>query len=108
MPKKAPELPADMFTDDNSAISRLTGGAGRSEAARATPAAPPPTAPTQEPRKEVRNFKQTSIYLTQEEIVKLDDLAHAHFKRTGNRINRNDIIRLLVDRCQLSDIADLV
>ena len=105
--KGTPDLPSDMFNDD-SAIAKLTGGAIRTRVAEQEPA--PLSSASGEPTKKEaqnRNLKQTSFYLSPEQLIKLDDLAHAHYKRTGNRINRNDIVRHLVDRCQLNDIADL-
>ncbi len=54
-----------------------------------------------------RNVKPTSIYFTQAQLRKLDQLAYQHNERSGQRINRNDILRHLVDRCSLEDLADL-
>jgi hypothetical protein len=100
-----PELPGDMFNDD-SAISRLTGGGTSKTSIAEQKPAPLPVEPA---KKEAQNrsLKQTSFYLSPEQLLKLDDLAHNHYRRTGTRINRNDIVRHLVDRCQLNDIADL-
>lgn len=49
-------------------------------------------------------LQKTSFYLTAEQSGKLDDLAYSHSKRTGKRINRNDIVRYLID---LADSASL-
>src|SRR5713226_1211682 len=108
MRKKTPEMPNDMF-DENSAIAKLTGGGGP-HLQSTIPQPQMQEALTLESKKATQNrlHKQTSIYFSPEQLVKLDDLAYAHFKRTGERINRNDIVRHLVDRCQLNDIADLV
>lgn len=104
--KTTPELPGDMFNDDHSAISRLTGG-GTGKATVAEQKSTP--SPVESAKREAQNrsLKQTSFYLSPEQLLKLDDLAHNHYRRTGKRINRNDIVRYLVDRCQLNDIADL-
>ncbi|SRR5579884_190426 len=113
MPTKMPDLPDDMFNDDNSAISRLTGGPPRRrEPASAAPAAPAVLPAQREQEKEAqrqrRHLKQTSFYLSPDQLLKLDSLAHTHYVQTGTRINRNDIVRHLVDRCKLGDLADLV
>jgi hypothetical protein len=50
---------------------------------------------------------KTSIYFTPEEVNKLDDLAYEHKKRTGKRINRNDIVRHLVDHCSIEDLQNI-
>ncbi len=106
--KGTPQMPGDMFNDD-SAISKLTGGAPRSRVPVQDPPAQLATAPAETGRKDAQNrsLKQTSFYLSPEQLLKLDDLAHNHYRRTGRRINRNDIVRHLVDRCELNDIADL-
>lgn len=108
--KSTPQMPEDMFNDQNSAIAKLTGASGRTRTStQETPVAPPPDAPAEPAKKEVqsRSLKQTSFYLSPEQLLKLDDLAHNHYRRTGKRINRNDIVRHLVDRCELSDLTDL-
>jgi hypothetical protein len=50
---------------------------------------------------------KTSFYLTREQIDKLDDLAYEHKKRTGQRINRNDIVRHLINRCSIDSISTI-
>ncbi|HEY4032445.1 MAG TPA: hypothetical protein VGL94_00595 [Ktedonobacteraceae bacterium] len=50
---------------------------------------------------------KTSIYFTPEEVDKLDDLAYEHKKRTGKRINRNAIVRYLVDHCNVEDLQNI-
>src|SRR5947209_8647501 len=45
--------------------------------------------------------EKTSFYLTPALLEKLDDLAHDYRKHTGHRVNRNDIVRYLVERCSL-------
>ena len=106
--KGTPEMPGDMFNDD-SAISKLTGGSSRSRAPVQELPVQSAAAPAETAKKEAQNrsLKQTSFYLSPEQLLKLDDLAHNHYRRTGRRINRNDVVRHLVDRCELNDIADL-
>lgn len=54
-----------------------------------------------------RKDKKTSFYLTSEQIDKLDDLAYEHKKRTGQRINRNDIVRFLIDQCTVESLSQI-
>jgi hypothetical protein len=54
-----------------------------------------------------RNVKPTSFYLTDKQLRKLDDLAYIYNGRTGKRINRNDVIRHLVDTCDIGNLHDL-
>lgn len=54
-----------------------------------------------------RKDKKTSIYLTAEQEDKLDDLAHQYKKTTGIRINRNHIVRYLIDHCSLESLTGL-
>jgi hypothetical protein len=65
--------------------------------------------PAQQPTKPAltRNVKPTSIYLTPKQLDKLDDLAYLYNKRTGKRINRNDIVRHLVDACDIGSLQGL-
>lgn len=46
-------------------------------------------------------LNKTSFYLTQEQLDKLDEIAFAYKRSTGKRINRNDIVRFLVDHARL-------
>ncbi len=47
---------------------------------------------------------KTSFYLTQAQLDKLDELAYAYKRHTGKRINRNDIMRFLVDHARLETL----
>jgi hypothetical protein len=55
----------------------------------------------------VKKQEKISFYLTTDQADKLDDLAHEHKKGTGKRINRNDIVRHLIDRCSIQDLSDI-
>lgn len=56
----------------------------------------------------VKGLEKTSFYITEAQIDKLDDLAHAYKKRTGKRINRNDIVRALIDQADLNTIVAIL
>ena len=91
-PKKKIEMPTDIYSEEPAgAIQKLT-GEGQAQAAQSAKAGL------------IRNVKPTSFYLTPEQLRKLDDLAYTYNGRTGKRINRNDIIRRLVD---VADIGSL-
>jgi hypothetical protein len=51
--------------------------------------------------------EKISFYLAPGQTDKLDDLAYKHKKRTGKRINRNDIVRHLIDQCTLESLDGL-
>ena len=55
----------------------------------------------------VKKEMKVSFYLTPEQAEKLDDLAYEHKKLTGKRINRNDIVRHLIDHCSIEDLHDI-
>jgi hypothetical protein len=62
---------------------------------------------TQQERETGEQFEKTSFYITAEQSEKLDDLAHEHKKQTGQRINRNDIVRFLIDQATLESLAGI-
>ena len=43
--------------------------------------------------------EKISFYLTPDEARKLNDLEYEQRNRTGRRVNRNDLIRYLIDSC---------
>ncbi len=49
-------------------------------------------------------LNKTSFYLTQAQLDKLDELVYAYKRQTGKRINRNDIVRFLVDHARLETL----
>ena len=82
-----------------SALDRLVGNTPES---RGEPAPTPPS------QASARTYKPTSIYLDDTQLDKLDELSLEYKKRRGKRINRNDIIRALVDRTDLDEIIRLI
>ena len=54
-----------------------------------------------------RHYLETTFYLTPEQAEKLDDLAHDYKKHTGQRINRNDIVRYLIDQATLDSLEGI-
>ena len=55
----------------------------------------------------VEQFEKTSFYIASEQSEKWDDLALAHKKQTGQRMNRNDIVRYLIDQATLESLAGI-
>jgi hypothetical protein len=52
--------------------------------------------------------RKVSFYLTREQEKKLDDLADDYRRQhEGKRINRNDIVRYLIDHCTLKTLETL-
>ncbi len=51
--------------------------------------------------------EKVTFYLTSGQADKLDDLAYEHKKRTGKRINRNNIVRYLIDICTAETISSI-
>jgi hypothetical protein len=54
---------------------------------------------------------KTSFYPTQSQLDKLDDLAaeyNRRYRRQRKRIDRQDIIRFLIDQCTPDSLNDLV
>jgi hypothetical protein len=97
-PKKKIEMPTDIYSEEPAgAIQKLT---GESQAQAAQSAQSAKAGP-------IRNVKPTSFYLTPEQLRKLDDLAYTYNGRTGKRINRNDIIRWLVDVADIGSLQGL-
>ncbi len=87
------------------AVKPLNGETGKLSY-RETAERPHSNTVTQSHGRTVKKERKISFYLTPEQESKLDDLAYEYLKRTGKRINRNDIVRHLVDQC--SGIPDNV
>jgi hypothetical protein len=92
--QKRASLPDDTFSKGN-ALDRLT-------------SADPyhaPVAPVEEEQKPTK-LKKSSIYLTEELEQKLDDLAHEYRRATGSHTNKQDIIRMLIEKATLAALLE--
>ncbi len=115
MAKQKVNISSDIFDEEPAgAIAKLTGAVRSPQAEQQStpPSAPIPRpadelATTEPVQKQTRNVKPTSIYLTPAQLRKLDQLAYEYNEQTEKRINRNDIIRYLVDRCTLEHLHGL-
>lgn len=59
------------------------------------------------PDKNSGKRQKISFYLSIEQVNKLDDLIYEHRKIKGIRLNRNDVIRHLIDQCTIEALANL-
>jgi hypothetical protein len=55
----------------------------------------------------VKKREKITFYLTTEQVDKLEDLAYQHKIIKGRRINRNTIVRYLIEHCTLEWLEDL-
>jgi hypothetical protein len=51
--------------------------------------------------------KKISFYLTPAEEKKLDDFAYQYTNAHEKRVNRSDLVRYLIDHCELKDFQEL-
>lgn len=61
----------------------------------------------QQASKTVKKQEKVMLYLTPNQLNKLEDFAYEHRKRTGKRTNLNDIMRHLIDKSTSESFADL-
>ena len=99
-----PEWPKSS-RDETLEIASLPTTPGRSQA-KSAPRSPPPGRILAESP----NDRETQDVVRRrgpDQLDKLDELAYTYKKRTGRRIDRQDIVRTLIDRCDLDTlIAD--
>lgn len=50
--------------------------------------------------------EKITFYLRPDQIDKLDELTLAYKRRTGRRLNRNELVRRMIDRCDLPLLLD--
>lgn len=55
-----------------------------------------------------KNGEKTTFYLRPDQLAKLDELTYEYNKQTAQRINRNDIIRALVDGCDIDQLLQII
>ena len=114
MAKQKVNLSSGIYDDEQpGAIEKLTGAAPKRTdmdeplAQAATPPTPEAKNEPEQTRKQTRNLKPTSMYLTPAQLRKLDKLAFQYNEERDERINRNDIVRHLVEKCTMRDLGDL-
>jgi len=111
--KQRPSM--DDIFDDGGAISKLTGGSPNMTRTENVPPTEPEVQGTDLPDEEKkkgggqqRKIKPTSFYIPPEQLGHLDELVFYHNRRTGQRINRNDIVRHLIAKSRLEDLEGLI
>jgi len=65
------------------------------------------TTPQREASAGPKKDKKVTFYLTQEQEDKLDALEIEFRQRHKRKVNRNEIVRLLIDQCDIDSLADL-
>jgi hypothetical protein len=119
MPTKRAQVPDGAYKRA-AAIEKLTGGVAdvTPDPAPATPdsntvlpqhgntakAAPAATAAADAVPAAAKAGEKTTFYLRPDQVDKLDELALAYKRKTGKRVNRNDLVRQLIDQAELDDL----
>ena len=118
MAAKRAHLPEEPFARRPTALEKLTGAASTGEdsaqAQHSSTVLPPHGAAATEqegPGPAAASAgkgatEKVSFYLRPDQVDKLDELALAYKKRTGVRLNRNELVRRLIDRADLQLLVD--
>ncbi len=111
-PKRA-TVPSDAFAKPPSALDKLTGRANSEDTAEIQHSDTVKHQYGNTVKRQNRNTveqqsgadeaarEKITFYLRPDQIDKLDELVLAYKRRTGSRINRNELVRRLIDRCDL-------
>jgi hypothetical protein len=103
-PKRA-AIPADTFTKPPSALDKLTGRTRTEETVEPqySDTVVPQNSNTVKQHIDGEDVAREKItfYLRPDQTDKLDDLVRAYKRQTGKRINRNEVVRRLIDFCDL-------
>jgi len=113
MPSKRAQVPDEPFAKRPSALDKLTGADAPVEGRTATPqhrdtvlqshgeTATQQAGHTQAAAAGKVTNEKISFYLRPDQVDKLDELTLAYKKHTGIRLNRNELVRRLIDRTDL-------
>src|SRR2546421_12860094 len=99
MPIKRASVNAETFDKPPTAIDKLASGSAQRKDQQEEDQPQAPAATTEQ-----RIHKPTSFYLDKEQLRKLDRLAYEYNEQKGTRINRNHIIRHLVESVSLGEL----
>ncbi len=103
-PKRA-TIPSDAFAKPPSALDKLTGRAHTEDTAtrqeRNTVLQQGSNTVKQQSGADESAREKITFYLRPDQIDKLDELVLAYKRQTGTRINRNELVRRLIDLCDL-------
>ena len=103
MAKRA-SVPQNTFTR-HTALDKLTGATEREEDHGPPAVEQRPTA--EETAQETEKSAKVTFYLSSSQLEKLEDLSYTYRKRTGHKMNRIDIVRRLIDYCDIDLLVDL-
>ena len=116
---KRAQVPEEPFAKHPSALEKLTGASTPLEEATATQRGVKTvlqphdnTVPQSSRQAEAATAagkasnEKIGFYLRPDQVEKLDELALAYKKRTGIRLNRNELVRRLIDRVDLQLLED--
>ncbi|SRR6266498_2298544 len=110
MPTKRAAVPDNVFGQKGTALDKLT---GRAPSERETdeehgntvlPQSRDTVVPQNRADRETR--EKLSVYLSTEQVDKLDDLAREYRRRTGKRISRVEVVRRLIDASDLQMVLE--
>ena len=119
MAGKRATVPTGVYGQRPSALDKLTGTAAspdasadeqsHGEAARqhGKTVIPQEGGTTPVPLLSAASNEKVTFYLRPGQVDKLDELVLAHKRRTGVRINRNELVRRLIDRADLDLLLDV-
>ncbi len=121
MPGRRATVPGEVFGRRPTALEKLTGGAevDRETVPPANGSTVPPdhrftaaaanesAAPAPGRKAGKTGGEKTTFYLRPDQLDKLDELALAYRRRTGRRIDRQDIVRALIDYCTLDTLGEV-
>ena len=106
-PSKRAAVPGDVFGPKRGALDKLT---GRDATPQNGDTVLPQNGDTVSPQNSATDAKagteKVTFYLRPDQLDKLEDLARAYRTQTGKRIGRNELVRLLVDRCTLDLLVE--
>lgn len=110
MPTKRAQVAENPYKPHASAIEKLTGSAAAedytpgtgTDAATVIPqnSSTADTGDTAAPEKP----EKVTFYLRRDQVEKLDELVFTYNRRAKRRINRNDIVRQLIDHADLTQV----
>ncbi len=106
MPTKRAQVPGEVFAKRPSALDKLTGAAPEADTTpQDSTTVMRHNGDTAMPHTTGKGAgEKTTFYLRPDQIDKLDELVTSYKRHTGQRkgVNRNDIVRRLIDRADLS------
>ena len=110
MPSKRAAVPENVFGQKGTALDKLTGrtpsesGIDQEHSNTVLPQSRDTVVPQDSADQETR--EKLSVYLSSDQVDKLDDLAREYRQRTRKRISRVEVVRRLIDAGDLQMVLD--